>query len=75
MTRHNAENERIKRQYFNFLKDALRQSESTIDASAKALDRLEIYNSHRDFKNFHFEQARGFKRHWPHKRHTTREKN
>lgn len=63
MTVHNADNERIKRQYFNFLKDAVRQSESTIDACAKALDRFEIYNNHRDFKNFHFEQARGFKRH------------
>ena len=63
MTMHNAKNERIKRQYFDFLKDALRQSESTIDACAKALDRFEIYNGYRDFKNFHFEQARGFKRH------------
>src|SRR5204863_5384673 len=43
-------------------KDAMRQSESTIDACAKALDRFETYNNHRDFKNFHFEQARGFKR-------------
>ena len=41
MTKHNADNERIKRQYFAFLKEARRHSEPTVDASAKALDRVD----------------------------------
>lgn len=43
MTKHNASNERIKRQYFAFLKEAKRHSEPTVDAAAKALDRFELY--------------------------------
>ena len=41
MTTHNARNERIKRQYFAFLKEAKRQSEDSVDAVAKALARFE----------------------------------
>jgi integrase len=63
MTMHNANNERIKRQYFLFLKEAKRCSEPTVDASAKALDRFEAYTKHRDFKGFHVEQAIAFKKH------------
>jgi integrase len=63
MTKHNAENERIKRKYFAFLKEAKRQSELTVDAAAKALSRFEEYTRHRNFKAFHFEQAVAFKRH------------
>ena len=32
-------------------------------AAAKALDRLEVYAKHRDFKTFHVEQAIAFKKH------------
>lgn len=63
MPKHNAENERIKRKYFAFLKDAQGHSEPTVDAAAKALNRFEVFTRHRDFKAFHFEQARAFKRH------------
>ena len=63
MTKYNAKNERIKREYFAFLKDAKGHSEQTVDAAAKALSRFEVYNKHRDFKAFHFEQARAFKKH------------
>ena len=63
MTKHNANNERIKRKYFAYLKEAMRHSEPTVDAFAKALDRFEIYTKHRDFKKFHFEQAIAFKKH------------
>jgi integrase len=63
MTRYNPENERIKRKYFAYLKEAKRHSEPTVDAAAKALSRFEEYNRHRDFKAFHFEQAIAFKRH------------
>jgi len=63
MTKHNANNERIKRRYFAFLKEAKRHSEPTVDAAAKALDRFEVYAKHRDFKSFHVEQAIAFKKH------------
>jgi len=63
MKKHNPNNERIKRKYLIFLKEAKRQSEASIDAVAKALSRFEDYNSHRDFKAFHFQQAIGFKNH------------
>jgi site-specific recombinase XerD len=63
MANHNACNERIKRKYFTYLKEANRQSETTVDACAKAIDRFEVYTKHRDFKAFHHEQAIAFKRH------------
>ena len=63
MKKHNPVNERIKRKYFAFLKEAKRHSEPTIDAAAKALSRFEAYTKYRDFKAFHFEQAVAFKRH------------
>lgn len=63
MTKHNVNNERIKRRYFSYLKEAKRQSEGTVDSVAKALDRFETYTDHRDFKKFHFEQAIAFKKH------------
>ncbi len=63
MRRHSPENERIKRQYFAFLKEAKRHSEPTVDAAAKALHRFEEYTKHRDFKVFHTEQAIAFKKH------------
>ena len=59
---HNAYNERIKRRYFAYLKEAKRHSESTVDAVAKALARFEVDTRHRDFKTFHFEQAIAFKK-------------
>jgi integrase len=62
MSKHNPENERIKRQYFAYLKEAKRHSEATVDAVAKALSRFEEYSRNRDFKAFHFEQAIAFKR-------------
>ncbi len=63
MIKHNAENERIKRKYFIFLKEAKRQNECSVDAVAKAVSRFESYTKYRDFKSFHFQQAVGFKNH------------
>ena len=61
MKNHHPANERIKRQYFAFLKEAKRHSEPTVDAAAKALSRFEAYIRYRDFKAFRFEQAIAFK--------------
>ncbi len=63
MSKHNPENERIKRQYFAYLKEAMRYSEASVDAAAKALSRFEVYTRYLDFKAFHFQQAVAFKRH------------
>jgi integrase/recombinase XerD len=59
---YNAENERIKRRYFAYLKEAKRYSESSIDQVAKALNRFENYTRFKEFRKFHIEQAIGFKR-------------
>jgi len=63
MLTHSANNERIKRRYFAYLKEAMRYSEPTVDAVAKALARFEADTKYRDFKSFHFEQAIAFKKH------------
>ncbi len=61
MRKATASNERIKREYFTYLKEAKGRTEASIDAVAKALSRFETYTKHRDFKKFHIEQAKGFK--------------
>jgi integrase len=63
MTKHNPENERIKRKYLSYLEEAKRYSGPTVDAAAKALSRFEEYTRHRDFKAFHYQQAVAFKKH------------
>lgn len=63
MMKHNPENERIKRKYFAYLKEARRHCEPTVDVSAMALHRFEEYTRFRDFKLFHSDQAVAFKRH------------
>ena len=63
MTNHNPNNERVKRKYFIFLKEAKRHNEATVDAVAKALSRFEEYGKYKDFKRFHFNQAVAFKNH------------
>ena len=62
MAKHNAANTRIKREYFDYLKEANRRDEASIDAVAKALARFEAATGGKDFKQFHREQAKAFKR-------------
>jgi integrase/recombinase XerD len=62
MRTHSPENERLKRLYFTYLKEARRLSEPSIDAAAAALSRFEAYTRYRDFKSFHLQQAVAFKR-------------
>jgi integrase len=61
---HNPENERIKRAYLIYLKEARRLGEHSIsvDAAAAALAKFEAYTKYRGFKRFHIQQAIGFKR-------------
>lgn len=62
MPKHNAANTRIKREYFQYLKEAGRRNDASIDAVAHALARFEAANGHKDFRKFHREQAVAFKR-------------
>lgn len=62
MRKYNPENERIKRRYFVFLKEAKGHNEQTIDAVAKALNRFEVNTRYRAFKTFRPEQAMAFKK-------------
>jgi integrase len=59
----NGKNERVKRDYFEYLREAKRYSEASVDAVAKAIDRFETYTGHRDFAQFRIELAIGFKAH------------
>ena len=62
MAKYNPGNERIKRRYFVYMKEAVRQSEDSVDNAAAAIARFEAYTGQRDFKAFHVDQAVGFKR-------------
>lgn len=62
MRTHCPANERIKREYLVYLKEAQRYSEPTIDSVATAIARFEQYNSYKDFKRFHIQQAVAFKK-------------
>lgn len=63
MKTHNAENERVKRRYLAYLKEAKRQSEPTLDGVAKSLARFEEYTKFKDFKAFRPQQAMALKSH------------
>lgn len=63
MTSYNPENERIKKTYFIYLKEADQKAEATINAIRKAILRLEEYTGFSSFKSFNKEQAIGFKNH------------
>ncbi|PPD14206.1 MAG: recombinase XerC [Methylobacterium sp.] len=63
MRKLNPKNERIKRDYLAFLTEAKRQSVKSVDQAAAAISAFDAYNRHRDFRLFHIEQAKGFKRH------------
>ncbi|MBZ9939469.1 site-specific integrase [Mesorhizobium sp. BR1-1-16] len=61
MAKINAANERIKRDYLRFLKEAKGKSGATLDMVRKALARFEESTSAKDFKTFRREQAIAFK--------------
>jgi integrase len=63
MPLHHPHNERIKRTYFIYLREARGMSEGSIDQIAKAISRFEAVTRYHDFKAFHIEQAKAFKKH------------
>ena len=74
MNKHNPNNVRITRKYCIFLKEAKRQDDSSIDGVVKAINRFEQYTKFKDFKQFHFEQAVGFKKHLTNQKNETTNK-
>ncbi|MDQ7069285.1 MAG: tyrosine-type recombinase/integrase [Rhodobacterales bacterium] len=63
MTKRNLENERIKRAYFNYLRDAKGKDETTLDKVAAAIMRYEQTTGFKSFKQFNPEHAGRFKKH------------
>jgi integrase len=61
MMKPNAENERQKRAYFAYLREAHGRDAATIDRVAASIARFETSTKARDFKRFHREQAVAFK--------------
>ncbi len=57
----NARNERIKRDYFHYLRNADRKSEQTVRQSAKAISRYEDFSERQHFKTFNQKMAVAFK--------------
>lgn len=62
MAKPNPANERIKRDYLRYMKEAKGRDEATLDAVARSLSRFEDSTGRKDFKRFHREQAVAFKR-------------
>lgn len=62
MRKHHPENEKIKWQYLRFLEDAKRMKPVSVDQVASAIAAFEQSTGWKDFKLFHVEQARKFKR-------------
>ena len=70
MTRKSCEeNERIKRQYMSYLKQAKGQDQKSLDKVAAALVKFEQSTNFKPFKKFHIEQAGKFKRYLDKQRH------
>lgn len=57
----NEENERIKRAYLTFLREAKRCDQATVLKAADAILRFEVSTGYKSFKKFHIEQPRAFK--------------
>ncbi|SPH24388.1 Tyrosine recombinase XerC [Defluviimonas aquaemixtae] len=69
MSKRISENLRIKRKYLVWLQDAKGLSPASIDKAAAAISAYEDYLGKADFRAFHSERARGFKRHLASQRH------
>ncbi len=61
MHKYNAENERVKKWYRAYLKDAQGQDEKTLDKVTAALAKFEESTKYKPFKMFQIKQAVQFK--------------
>ena len=62
MTKRNSDNLRIKRKYLVWRKEAKGLSDASIDKAASAISAYEEFLDGKDFRSFHSERARSFKR-------------
>lgn len=62
MTKRNSDNLRIKRKYLLWRKDAKGLTDASVDKSAAAISTYESFLDGKDFRSFHSERARSFKR-------------
>ena len=62
MVTFNPKNERIKRDYFRYQKEARGKADGTVDAIRKAISRYELYTGFKDLATFNRDQAIGFKK-------------
>lgn len=62
MIKCNPNNERIKRAYFEYQKEANKKSQSTIDNIRKAISRYELYTKYQGFETFNKHKAIAFKK-------------
>lgn len=69
MSKRVSENLRVKRKYLVWLQDAKGLSPASIDKASAAISAYEAYLAKADFRSFHSERARGFKRHLASQRH------
>ena len=60
--RRNPKNDRLKRDFLVYLKEARQRSPATVEQARHAIDRLEAYTGFKDFGSFNKEQAIAFKR-------------
>ncbi|MBM3602184.1 MAG: hypothetical protein FJX22_00155 [Alphaproteobacteria bacterium] len=58
----NPQNDRVKRDYLIWLKEAKQRSSKTVEQARHAIDRLESYTGYKDFGTFNKDQALAFKR-------------
>ena len=63
MAKYKQDNQRIKRKYLLWLKDARGLSDASIDKAAAAISLYADWLGAKDFRAFHAERARSFKRH------------
>tara|TARA_R110002020_G_scaffold37828_3_gene113978 strand:- start:8239 stop:9345 length:1107 start_codon:yes stop_codon:yes gene_type:complete len=61
MKKHHPKNERIKRRYIDYLKEAKRMDSSSVDMAAAAMASFEHWSNYRDFAKFHIEHAKQYK--------------
>jgi integrase len=62
MRKHNPKNEGIKREYLIWLEETMGRDGKTVDQAAAAIMAFEASTGWKDFRQFHYEQARKFKR-------------
>lgn len=62
MRKHHPENERTKRRYAEYLKDARQQAETSVDQALAAIDDFQAVTGHRDFHKFRIAWAQSYKR-------------